>query len=56
MSDASDGKYWKRAHRDWRVRVAAVVMAIAMIVYVLTENLTRRPVVHRSPPVSAAPK
>ncbi|CAN5197895.1 hypothetical protein BH09GEM1_BH09GEM1_40190 [soil metagenome] len=50
MSSAPDGPYWKRAHRDWRVRAAAVVMAIAMVIFVLTGNLAKRPRVQRPPP------
>ncbi|MEP6622489.1 MAG: hypothetical protein ABJE47_24410 [bacterium] len=53
MSDAAHGPYWKRAHRDWRVRAAALVMALAMIIFVLTGNLARRPGVH--PPPTASP-
>lgn len=53
MTAPVHGPYWKRAHRDWRVRVAAVLMAIALAVFVLTGNLTQRPVVHRSLPASA---
>jgi hypothetical protein len=52
MSGAAHGPYWKRAHRDWRVRVAALVMVVAMLVYVLTENLAWRPMVHHSPPAA----
>jgi hypothetical protein len=33
------GPYWKRAHRDWRVWVGAVLMAIALSVYVLSGDL-----------------
>ncbi len=39
QSPEHHGPYWKRAHRDWRVRVAAVIMALAMVVYVLSGNL-----------------
>ncbi len=56
MSGATHGPYWKRAHRDWRVRAAALVMVVAMVVYVLTENLAWRPGVHRSPPASPGGK
>lgn len=56
MSSAADGPYWKRAHRDWRVRAAALVMAVAMLVYVLTENLALRQGVHRSPAASPGGK
>ncbi|CAN5916295.1 hypothetical protein BH11GEM2_BH11GEM2_19860 [soil metagenome] len=49
MSAEAHGPYWKRAHRDWRVRAAAIVMALAMIIFVLTGNLARRPGVYRAP-------
>ncbi|MDQ2667320.1 MAG: hypothetical protein M3Z05_15080 [Gemmatimonadota bacterium] len=52
MSSEAHGPYWKRAHRDWRVRAAAIVMAVAMIIFVLTGNLARRPGVQRTPPAS----
>jgi hypothetical protein len=53
MNGPAHGPYWKRAHRDWRVRAAAIVMALAMIIFVLTENLARRPGVHPSPPAAS---
>ncbi|MEP6992378.1 MAG: hypothetical protein ABJA80_15710 [bacterium] len=56
MSYTTDVPYWKRAHRDWRVRVAALIMALAMIVFVLTGNLARRPAVHSAPPSSPSAK
>jgi hypothetical protein len=52
MTGETHGPYWKRAHRDWRVRAAALVMALAMIVFVLTENLAGRTGVHRAPRAS----
>lgn len=33
------GPYWRRAHRDWRVWVGAVLMAIALAVFVLSGDL-----------------
>jgi len=33
------GPYWTRAHRDWRVWVGAVLMAIALSVFVLSGDL-----------------
>ena len=33
------GPYWTRAHRDWRVWVGAVLMALALSVFVLTGDL-----------------
>ena len=35
--------YWRRAHRDWRVWGAAILMLFAMGVYVLSDNLALRP-------------
>ncbi len=35
--------YWKRAHTDWRLWVGVVLMFIAMIVYVMSEDLAWRP-------------
>ncbi len=34
--------YWKRAHRDWRVWVGVFLMAAAMFVYVMSDNLALR--------------
>ncbi len=41
---SSHGPYWKRAHTDWRLWVRVVVMFIAMIIYVMSEDLAWRPV------------
>ena len=38
-----DRPYWTRAHRDWRFWVAAILMLMAMSVYVLSEDLAWRP-------------
>lgn len=35
--------FWKRAHRDWRVWVAVLLMIAGMVVYVMSEDLTFRP-------------
>ena len=35
--------YWRRAHRDWRVWVAVLLMIACMIVYVMSEDLSLRP-------------
>ena len=37
------GPYWKRAHRDWRVWVGFIFIFIAMIIYVMSEDLAWRP-------------
>ncbi len=42
-SHPSHAPYWKRAHTDWRLWVGVVVMFIAMIVYVMSEDLAWRP-------------
>jgi len=34
--------YWKRAHQDWRVWVGVFLMAAAMFVYVMSDNLALR--------------
>jgi len=42
------GPYWKRAHRHWGFWVALFLMFAAMIVYVMSNDLARRP--GRQPP------
>jgi hypothetical protein len=39
----SHSYYWQRAHRDWRLWVAVVLMFGAMIIYLTTEDLAWRP-------------
>ncbi len=34
---------WMRLHHDWRFWVAVILMFGAMIVYVMSDNLARRP-------------
>ena len=34
--------YWRRVHHDWRAWVVVSLMILAMIVYVLTDNLSFR--------------
>jgi hypothetical protein len=46
--------FWKQAHRDWRVQLAVVVMLLAMLVYLVTLNLSLRPGGHRGPPTPEA--
>ena len=50
----SHGSYWKRAHRDWRVWVGAVLMVIALSVYVLSGDLGWLPGYQRHQAVSGA--
>jgi hypothetical protein len=35
--------YWTRAHRDWRVWCAALLMLAVMLIFVLTDSLALRP-------------
>jgi hypothetical protein len=49
---ATQGPYWKRAHHDWRFWAALLLMIAAMIVYVMSEDLSLRPRSH--PPASPA--
>ena len=35
--------YWKRAHHDWRFWVALVLMLAAMLIYVMTDDLSIAP-------------
>ncbi len=34
--------YWKRAHRDWRIWVAVVIMIGGMFIYVMTDDFSMR--------------
>jgi len=47
------GPYWRRAHRDWRVWVVAILMIVCMIVYVMSEDLSLRPPNRPQQPVSS---
>ena len=40
------GPYWRRIHRNWWFWVGALLMAVAIGVYVMTENLSFLPGVH----------
>jgi hypothetical protein len=35
--------YWKRAHKDWKFWVGAVCIALALIIYVTTLDLSSVP-------------
>ena len=35
--------YWKRAHHDWRFWLAVLLMLTAMLIYVMTEDLSMWP-------------
>ncbi len=41
--DHSEVAYWRRAHLDWKFWVGAVFIAAAIIVYVLTLDLSTVP-------------
>jgi hypothetical protein len=45
--------FWKRAHRDWRVQLAVVLMLALILVYVMTDNLAFRPGKHAVQPTPA---
>jgi hypothetical protein len=36
--------YWKRAHHDWKFRVAVVLMLVGMAIYIATLDLSTAPV------------
>jgi len=38
--------YWKRAHHDWRFWVALVLMLAAMLIYMMTDDLSIVPSIH----------
>jgi hypothetical protein len=46
--------YWKRAHRDWRVWIGLFFCLAAIIIYVLSEDLSFMPGGRPRPPVSSA--
>jgi len=35
--------YWRRAHRDWRIWFGVVLMLVAMMIYLMTDDLAWRP-------------
>ena len=39
----NDKPYWKRIHQTWSFRVFLVLMLAAIIYYMLSDNLSRRP-------------
>jgi hypothetical protein len=48
--------YWKHAHHDWRLVVAVVLMLVAAIIYVMSDDLAWRPRSQRQQPLSGAVK
>jgi hypothetical protein len=47
--------YWKRAHRDWRLWGAVLVMLVAMTIYVMSNDLAWWPRGPAQQPQSGAP-
>ena len=48
--------FWRRAHRDWRVWIAVMLMLAAILTYVMTDSLSLRPGKHarqQTPEISA---
>jgi hypothetical protein len=41
--------YWKRAHHDWRFWVAISLMLLAMLIYVMTDDLSIVPRIRARP-------
>ena len=37
--ETDPGPYWQRMHRDWRFWVCAFLMAVALAVFVMSDNL-----------------
>jgi hypothetical protein len=46
--------YWKHAHHDWRLVVAVLLMLVAVIVYVMSDDLAWRPRGKPRQPLSGA--
>ncbi len=50
--------YWKRAHHDWRFWVVLVLMIVAMVVYIVSQDLSMggpRGTQHQPVPENVAP-
>jgi hypothetical protein len=50
--------YWKRAHHDWRFWVFLVLMIVAMVVYIVSQDLSMggpRSTQHQPVPENVAP-
>jgi hypothetical protein len=41
--DSDPGPYWRRAHRDWRFWVGVVFLSIAILIYVMSDDLALVP-------------
>ena len=48
--------YWKHAHHDWRLVVAVSLMLIAILIYVISDDLAWRPRGQPHQPLSGAVK
>jgi len=35
--------YWRRAHHDWKFWVGVVFVVVAMVIFVMSDNLLFRP-------------
>ncbi|HVB55724.1 MAG TPA: hypothetical protein VNE63_04725 [Candidatus Acidoferrales bacterium] len=46
--------YWKHAHHDWRLTVAVSLMLVAVLIYVMSDDLAWRPRSQRQQPLSGA--
>jgi hypothetical protein len=46
--------YWKHAHYDWRLWVAVSLMLIAVLTYVMSDDLAWRPHSPRQQPLPGA--
>jgi hypothetical protein len=44
--------YWKHAHHDWRLVVAVLLMFVAVIIYLMSDDLAWRPRSRPQPPLS----
>jgi Ca2+/H+ antiporter len=38
-----DGSYWKGAHRDWRVWAGVILMLVAILYYIMSEDFALAP-------------
>jgi hypothetical protein len=43
VNAAHAGPYWQRAHRDWRFWAAVAFIAVALFVYVMSDDLAMLP-------------
>ncbi len=46
--------YWKHSHYDWRLWVAVSVMLVALLTYVMSDDLAWRPRSQRQQPFTGA--